>query len=136
MRSPGPRSRAWRRSYSFCHSGLPLIGVTTRSWSSPSVAFVAQGEQPVLGQEARDLPDPGGLGVVDRTADRARDPQQVSLGVGDGLEVHAVSLVLAGVAGPVDLVAVDADQGAVEDHERRAGSLRVTQGLTRAWRGG
>ena len=38
MRLQGPRSRAWRRLYSFCHSGLPrpLIGVATRSWSSPS----------------------------------------------------------------------------------------------------
>jgi hypothetical protein len=45
------------------------------------------------------------------------DPQQFAVRGDDGLEVHAVHLVLAGVKRPVDAVALDADQGAVEDHE-------------------
>jgi hypothetical protein len=47
------------------------------------VAFVAQREQAVLGQQARELPDSGGFGVVDGAADSTGDPQQVPVGVGD-----------------------------------------------------
>lgn len=35
------------------------------------------------------------------------------------LEVHAVLFMFPGVVGPVDLVAVDVDQGAVDDHDGR-----------------
>lgn len=44
-----------------------------------------------------------------------------------------MALVLAGVEGPVDLVSVDVDQGAVEDDERGAGAFRVLQGVPDPW---
>jgi hypothetical protein len=47
-----------------------------------------------------------------------------------------VPLVLAGVEGPVECVAVDVDEGAVDDHERRTGSLRVGQSVADAWGAG
>ncbi len=43
-----------------------------------------------------------------------------------------MSLVLAGVAGPVDSVAVDPDQGAVEHHEGCARPIGVAQGVADA----
>jgi hypothetical protein len=80
---------------------LPLEGRDHQVVVETLVALVGQGEQAVLAQQAWKLPDPGRSRIVDRAADRPRDPQQLAVRVGDRLQVHAVAVVLALVVGPV-----------------------------------
>jgi hypothetical protein len=68
-----------------------------------------QHDQAAGGQLANDAPGPGGGQVVDGAGQRAGDPQDLTVGGGDDLQVHAVAAVLAGVERPVGGDPVDGD---------------------------
>ena len=73
------------------------------------VALVGQHDQPGGGQLPHDAPDPGGGQVVDGAGQRPRHPQDLAVWAGDGLEVHAMPFVFAGVERPVRGDPVDRD---------------------------
>src|SRR5262244_378261 len=73
------------------------------------LALVGQRDQPGGGQLAEDAPDPRGGQVVDGAGQRPGDPEDLAVGGGDDLKVHAVAAVLAGVERPVGGDAVDGD---------------------------
>jgi hypothetical protein len=79
------------------------------------VPLVREGDQPGFLQLVQHAPDPLGLLVVDRAGQRTGDPQDLAVGTGDDLQVHAVLLVLAGVERLVRGDPVDRDEGSVED---------------------